>query len=268
MFEVGVSAIQGTRDYQEDSFIVTDPIGSTEDFSNLDQILLLVADGVGGETAGAVASQIVGQVSAEFIQNSYSSLKLSEDGLEAMQLITALFEQLVVEINARLIETLKQFPEYSGMATTLVLVLIIHNRVYWLSIGDSHLYRISQGELSKLNADHSMASVLDQQVLDGTLSQEEALLHPERNYLLSYLDGGPVNAIDICSQSVEMEDKDIIVLSSDGLNTLSVAEILIEVERQESAQSIAQGLTNQVQAASLDNQDNTTVLVFRSISSK
>ncbi|VAW75544.1 hypothetical protein MNBD_GAMMA12-2754 [hydrothermal vent metagenome] len=255
IFDIGVSAIQGGRDYQEDSFVITDPYASNTDFSKLNNIMLLVADGVGGETAGSLASQIAGHSSAKYIQSCF-------DQTVSEQTLGLMLHGVGAAVNHELNKAIKLNPDTNGMATTLILCLVLKHQMRWVSIGDSHLYLIRESVLHKLNADHSMAAIFAMNVIDGSMSEADAASHPDRNGLLSYLDGGEIRIIDSPNEAVDLQEGDSIILASDGLDTLTSNEIVSVLTLEKNAQDSAQALTDCVTQAGVEGQDNTTVIVM------
>jgi len=258
MFDVGISSIKGDREYQEDSFAVTDPYGSNADFSKLEDLLMIVADGVGGAISGEAASQLVCLVGAKSIQTSIEIFPDKDS-------VKYLLNDVLAKINTQFAQVLEENPEFEGMATTIVLSLILNKHLYWISVGDSHLYLVRNKQISKLNADHSMCAILDKQVANGDLSLQEAVDHPERFSLYSFIDGHEIRQIDLSDNPLALEENDIILLASDGLNSLSdldILEILNLVGKNQSAQALADELTNEVIARKVPEQDNTTVSVL------
>ncbi len=112
-----------------------------------------------------------------------------------------------------------------GMASTLVAVVIKKDTIQWISVGDSPLWLYSNGELSRLNADHSMKPILEEHVKLGKLTTEEAATHPDRNMLRSAVVGTYIKYIDQSLDALELSPGDIILSGSDGIETLSEAEI-------------------------------------------
>ena len=71
--------------------------------------------------------------------------------------------------------------------TTLTTVFLRNGKLFWCSIGDSHIYLYRDGTLEQLNIDHNFGAQLDQMALEGSITQDEALHHPQRAALTSYL---------------------------------------------------------------------------------
>ena len=98
--------------------------------------------------------------------------------------------------------------ERAAMATTLLAVVVEERMLHWISVGDSPLLLFRAGRLIRLNADHSVAG-------------EQG----ENNVLRSALGGGRIAIIDWRRHGYELEEGDLILAASDGLWTLSIAEI-------------------------------------------
>jgi protein phosphatase len=147
------------------------------------------------------------------------------------------------------------------MGCTLVGVTFTDEGVLWVSVGDSPFWRVREGEIKQLNADHSMAPVIALKVSNGELSREEAALHPQRNALRSALVGEPIPQTDLRETPIRVRDGDRFVLASDGLQTLQDEEIAEIVMRRADALDLARDLVDAVEAKKRRGQDNTTVIV-------
>jgi protein phosphatase len=101
--------------------------------------------------------------------------------------------------------------------TTLVASIIVNNRAYWASVGDSRIYIYRRGELLQLTRDHNYALVLREMVKNGELAEAEADSDPARNALISFIGMERVAIVDICESPLSLENGDIMLLCSDGL---------------------------------------------------
>jgi len=256
MFDVGKSIIKGGRDYQDDNYFINDPYGKDTALTKLHSLLLCIADGVGGEAAGNVASKIVCRTANESIQQSLKQNPVIEN-------IPELLNGVLPTIQSNFKQTLKENPDYKGMATTMLLCFLECNHLYWLSIGDSRLMLIHKGKITPLNADHSYGMYLDRRAAKGEMSFEEAAQHPERHYLMSYVGGGDISAIDAPQKPVELQVNDLLLLATDGLNSLSDEEIKNILKAPAEAQTLADELTLSISKKNIDYQDNTTVIVVK-----
>ena len=242
--------IQGDRDYQEDDFsirLLTDESAPADE----DRLLLVLADGMGGHAGGAVASKTV----VEAFQDAFHH---TPDG------IANRFNAGVSTANDAVREKQQADPNLSEMGTTLVAAVVIGPALYWVSVGDSLLWVFRDGHLHRLNADHSMRPVLQDLVELGRMTEEEALNDPRANQLRSAIFGDTVPLIDMNADGFGLERGDLVVLASDGLETLP-EEVLAEVimAGADDAQGIVEALLDGVARAGRPGQDNTTALVYR-----
>lgn len=170
------------------------------------EILMLVADGMGGHKAGEVASSIVVNGLTEKFKNL--------DGIGEKQDAVIWIRENVSELNDAIFKYTDEFKESKGMGTTLVLALITDDYVLFGNVGDSSGYVIKKNVLYKVTKDHTLVNLL---VESGELTKEEALNHPRKNVLMRAL--GANNPIDIDIFDVDREC-DGILLCSDGLTNM------------------------------------------------
>jgi len=239
--------IQGSRDYQEDYYEIC-----TEQFQGSNSCLVVLCDGMGGHSGGALASHIT---ATAFVNEFIASTKLSPSDALAKSLAEAHLA-IKAEVNNN--------SAPSDMGTTLVAVYVSDNDIHWLSVGDSHLYLYRKGDVIKLNDDHSMAAVLDDLVEIGRLEPEEALSDPQRNALRSYVSIDNIPLVDIQSELNYLCSKDKLILASDGLDTITSTDIktIIDKNKNKSPDIISSKLLTAVELAGTANQDNTSVVVI------
>jgi len=238
--------IQGDRPYQEDDFgCVNDrePQDPTPD-----NLLLVLADGMGGHAGGAHASQVA-------VKSFIDTFRL-DPGEAIGQLETSLEAS-----NHRIKQDTVADPKLQGMGCTLVGALFMDEGLIWVSVGDSPFYRWRDGEIRQLNADHSMAPLIAMSVSRGEMTPEEAARHPQRNALRSALIGEPIPQRDVRETPVRLQEGDKFVLASDGLQTLSETEMAEIMCQDRSALTLTRDLVTAVEAKQRRGQDNTTVMV-------
>lgn len=250
-YDIGTSDILGSRSNQEDSYIVTDPGASNESFDTLDHLLVVLADGVGGEAAGEVASKTVTNGFSRTIQSAYSSNNN----------IPKLLNMALHGANQAAAKAISENSHYEGMASTLVGALLIKDKLYWASVGDSHLYLIRDSSCIKLNADHSLGAIMDRNVDTGLVSKSQAANAPNRNMLYSCIMGEELAAIDLPEKEFSLQKGDRLLFSSDGLDSISIKDIGRISSNEDNAQHFAVALTAAVAKADKPNQDNTMVVV-------
>jgi PPM family protein phosphatase len=241
----------GQRSSQQDSFGFGDP--DDADFLAHGGFVAVVCDGMGGMEHGDLASRSAVRAFLEAYQR-----KIPEES------IPDALERSVREANDRVVEMAHSLGAAESVGTTLVAAVVVNagedsKSMYFISVGDSGLFHISEGHMQTVNRPHIFANILDTAVSRGTLSKEQALLHPERESLTSFIGVGVLEEIDRNVDPWPMADGDTILLASDGLfKTLTADELL------ESCHGHPQSWPDALVARTLEQkyeyQDNVTVL--------
>ena len=164
--------------------------------------LYLVADGMGGHTAGQVASELAAE-------SAVAALRTLE-GAEAS--LTEKLRYSVAAANRAIYSTARARPELAGMGTTLVAVLVGGERVALAHVGDSRVYLIRAGRIRRLTDDHSLVAEL---VRRREISERDARGHPHRHVLTRAL--GVRRAVEADLAELTPAAGDLFVLCSDGL---------------------------------------------------
>ena len=186
------------RDHNEDSVtIVKNAAG---------EILMAVADGMGGHKGGEIASSIaITHIGKRFVDTS--SVGNKEDAINFLK-------EIVSEANMLLYKYTENNPESVGMGTTIVMALLTKEFLLFGNIGDSSGFVIKDKKIYKITNDHTLVNLL---VKSGEITEEEAKDHPRKNVLMRAL-GANI--------SVEMDVFDVerdvsgILLCSDGLTNM------------------------------------------------
>ena len=192
------------RSHNEDSVTIIS--------NNNKEYILAIADGMGGHKAGEVASKIA----IEHIKDSFYSL----DSIGSKDTAVEWLRIIVKEINDKIFDYARKFPESKGLGTTLVIAIKTDNYILYGNIGDSSGYVIKNNTLHKVTKDHTYVGML---LNNGKLSEESAKNHPGKNLLTRAL--GANNTIEIDIFDVDTSVKGLF-LCSDGLtNMLSDEQI-------------------------------------------
>jgi serine/threonine protein phosphatase PrpC len=131
----------------------------------------------------------------------------------------------------------------------------------WVAVGDSRIYLIRNGTAVQINREHTYAEELDEKAAGGEISREEALNHPTRAALTSYLGIGRLEKVDRSIRPVPLRDGDRVLLMSDGVfGVLTDGEILAAMpyDPQESAAKLLEAAL----AKQNPRQDNLTAVIF------
>ena len=171
--------------------------------------LMLVADGVGGNAAGEVASATTAYV--------VSASALARVGLRPASVLGS----AVAESQRQVRRGVQQDPSLRGMSTTLTALLTDGQRFALAHVGDSRAYLFRDGALTRLSSDHTLV----QQMRDeGWLTEAEAMVHPWRNVVLRTISADDPSGADVTPVVLRLGDR--VLLCSDGL-TDSVSEAWI-----------------------------------------
>lgn len=192
------------RDHNEDSVTIVKNASG--------EILMAVADGMGGHKGGEIASSIaISSIGRRFMNASTVGNK--EDAINFIK-------EIVSEANVSLYKYTKENPESNGMGTTIVLALLTKNFLLFGNIGDSSGFVIKDKKLYKVTNDHTLVNLL---VQSGELTPEEAKDHPRKNVLMRALGANMTVEMDIFDIETVVDG---VFLCSDGLtNMLDFSQI-------------------------------------------
>jgi protein phosphatase len=177
--------------------------------------LFVVADGMGGHAAGEVASQAAVDILHRFINETEGKDAIDWPIIPDPELSTSA-NRLVAGItlaNQDIYRRAQERAEQKGMGTTIVAVLAEGDRVHIAHVGDSRVYLFTGGGIVRLTPDHSYVEDL---ILSGVITQEQARVHPLRNIITRALGTKPTVAVDMTSR--DARPGEIYVLCSDGLS--------------------------------------------------
>jgi serine/threonine protein phosphatase PrpC len=232
-----VSAVGDREDNQDRAAVI---VGE-------DAAIMLVFDGMGGHSDGAIAAE----VGLKTLQAAFTSSKLpvfDPQGFLYMALARAHDE--VVRLGA------DQSIDFRPRATCAV-CLVQEGGSWWAHIGDSRIYHLRNGRLMNRSRDHSHVEVLIQ---EGAISEEEALDHPMRNFVECCLGGdAPVPDMSITSK-MDLQSDDVLLACTDGLWSGLTDEDIAELGTRKSM-SLAENLkTLSMKALTMNApySDNTT----------
>jgi protein phosphatase len=163
--------------------------------------LLAIADGMGGQAAGEVASSEV-----------ISTLVTLDDDVPGSDILTSL-GMAVQRANDQLRLMVEEDPQLEGMGTTLTALLWTGQRLGLVHVGDSRAYLLRDGVLTQITQDHTWVQRL---VDEGRITEEEATTHPQRSLLMRALGSGDHVEPDLSIREVRAGDRYLIC--SDGLS--------------------------------------------------
>ena len=240
--------ITGDRETQQDSLKLIEFIKLSNDSK---ATLMVVADGMGGHKGGQQASQIVVKAFERVFKSPIDSIP--------EMLITALENS-----NAQIAQFIELNPQYENMGSTVIAAFITNQKLYWLSVGDSPLWLIRDKQITRLNADHSMLPVLVKMAEMGEISEQDIEQDPNRHVLRSVVNGKPIKFIDIKTEPLALKFGDVVLVASDGLQTLDEQEIFsVATQREKGSQVMVEELLQMVRQKGVVDQDNVSVVGVR-----
>jgi PPM family protein phosphatase len=206
--------------------------------------LYIIADGMGGHNAGEIASKIAVENTIEYI--------FSADKIEEVEVI---LKQAVEASNSKIYEVSNTDLAFKGMGTTITACLIEKNKMVVANVGDSRCYVLENESFNQITSDHSLV----QQLIDnGSITEEEAAIHPNKNVITRAL--GTAQKVDIDTFSIDLNNISKVMLCTDGLtNSLSKEEIYDIITKNDCKSSCDKLIELSKQRG---GRDNITVIIF------
>ena len=236
-----VAQHQGDRKEQQDRVaLVPHPKGGGV-------ALAVVADGMGGHTGGVLAAQQV-------IYTANNNLGVFSARTESPR---TMLESSLNE--AHMLIKASRFINEKDPHSTAVMLLLQPGKVSWAHCGDSRMYRFRGGQLFFRTIDHSY---VEQLVSKGKITPEQALVHPNRNILITSLGGDDVPRIDF-GEAEDLQAGDSFLLCSDGLwGYFSEAE-LGGVIAAHSAREASEQLISRARTRAQGEGDNVSLAILK-----
>lgn len=248
----------------EDKYLVSAYQISEE--NNARVLCAVLCDGVGGHMAGEVASKIG--------VNSITQVIEESDGQQIPALLTKAIQKASEDILLHARSSIVVDEGRSGMGSTASVALLVGNRLYTATLGDSRIYLLRQAEIHQLSKDHTWI----QDALDiGLITPEQVQGHPNthviRRYLGSknppevdgrmYLSGDEEDAAAEANQGTRLQAGDIVLMCSDGLSDLVKDHEIHDVvtAQGDNLQAAVDQLIDLANARG--GHDNTTIIIFR-----
>lgn len=235
VLRVGSRSVQGKRPNNEDRFVV-----------DLGNQLFLVADGMGGQERGELASGLAADIIPRIVHDRLAA------SVPVEQAVTDAFDRA----NEAILDAGRDQPEGRRMGTTAVCALHQNGKVYVAGLGDSRAYLIRRDKVEQLTVDHSVANAL---VLCGAITKEEAKISPYQNVLHKFLGCANMHeGAEVAPLVPEAGDR--LLLASDGLtNHIEDADLIEGVRKHRNPQEWADELAQT--ALDRGSRDNVTCIV-------
>jgi protein phosphatase len=221
-------------------------------FADPETGLFIVSDGMGGEQAGALTSEVVVKVLPLLIKQRLANLKTrSAPGIRRH------LREAIRELSQRLYAESVAHIGLQGMGATVVLALLGRRSVHLAHLGDSRAYLFQDGRLIQLTNDHSVVGILQRL---GEITSEQARSHPARGRLSRFIGMQGEALAEV--KSVRLKKGIQLLLCSDGLSAmLSDVQIKSVIRRGHDCQESCQQLVNAANASG--GRDNITAILLR-----
>ncbi len=239
--QIGVRTDKGVmREKNEDSYYVSD-----------NRRFFIIADGVGGCNAGDVASKTAVESAADFLKNN--PLENSTDDKKVYSCLSA----CIKKVNRIILDIARSDIEYKGMGTTIIILYTFPDKVFLAHMGDSRAYLLRNRVITQITEDHTIPAELFR---SGKISFNEAENHPQRNVITKAL--GMIDEIEADMYKIVLEDKDIMILCTDGLyeevDEKELVDLFSDEENIQLSCDIIVKLVN-----SRQSKDNITILALK-----
>lgn len=231
-----ISDVGRKREHNEDSCILCAPDDAA--LRGKRGILLAVADGMGGASAGEHASQLtLTSLVDHYFQNSTDSIPVA-------------LEAAIKHANAQVFAEAEADPELQGMGTTCSVVILHGSCGYIGHVGDSRVYLLRESKgLVQITDDHSLVW---EQLKAGIITEEEAKNHSLRNLITRAV--GIKGEVDVDLISFGLERGDMVLVCSDGLSGMIDDPEILEGMQASTLKGIARMLVGKaLEAGGTDN---------------
>ena len=240
MTDVGVK-----RTNNEDNYLINEELQ-----------LFVVCDGMGGHVGGEFASAIAVNTVEEVITAMEFQPSSPSGPVEAADVLKEKLRYAVRLAGKRIYEKALEEPEYKGMGTTCLALLVAAGNAYLAHVGDSRGYIVREGRIEQLTEDHSL---VNEKIKAGLLTPEQAKTHKLKNIITRSL--GYMEDVEVDLQVRALRRGDRYVLCSDGLSNLldttEIGDAVLEYGPQESVRRLIQI------ACDRGGDDNITTIVAR-----
>ena len=267
----GITDVGLKRGHNEDNYLINEELN-----------LFVVADGMGGHAGGEYASAIAVNTVEEIVTSLDPELmpfalddagpeadedeaptepghvdeEVTEELPDAVELTRQKLVHAIRLAGRRIFEKAREQPEYHGMGTTAVVVLVERGHAYVAHVGDSRVYLVRDGAIEQLTEDHSLVA---EKIRHGLITPEEARSHRMRNVITRSLGYQEDVEVDISVRRVRPGDR--FLLCSDGLSGHVADDEMADLVSRLSPQEAARALVEL--ACERGGEDNITTVVAR-----
>ncbi|MBQ3864782.1 MAG: serine/threonine-protein phosphatase [Clostridia bacterium] len=255
ILQMTATMVIGDREDQQDSF----------GYEILpEEAVLTVCDGMGGHIGGQEASQ----TAVTTILDGYLANRSEED-----EAIPPLLRDLAMDADEAVCALTDENGNLLQAGSTMLLLVLRGNRMYWNSVGDSRIYLLRGGECVQITKDQNYETVLNEQLRAGQITREfyEKEM-PKGSALVNYLGLGNIATIDYNETPFLLKAEDRILMASDGLYRLvtdeEIRNILDNFRNIEDAVAVLESKAKRAAMEKHVSRDNMTTVLIKIKESK
>jgi serine/threonine protein phosphatase PrpC len=240
----GVTDVGLKRGHNEDNYLINEELN-----------LFVVADGMGGHAGGEYASAIA----VNTVEEVVADLEIKPEATDLTDPVDVMRDRITQAIRLagrRIFEKARQQPEFHGMGTTAVVLVLRAGNAYVAHVGDSRVYRLRDGVIEQITEDHSLIA---EKLRHGLITPEEAKNHRMRNVITRSL--GYQEDVEVDLQVLAVRRGDTFLMCSDGLSGHVQDTEMGESMTRQGPQVAARGLIEL--ACERGGEDNITTIIAR-----
>lgn len=241
----GITDVGLKRGHNEDNYLI-----------NEDLNLFVVADGMGGHAGGEYASAIAVNTVEEIVSSMEGDPTAVGEATDPVEVTRTKLTHAIRLAGRRIFEKAREQPEYHGMGTTAVTLLVDTGNAYVAHVGDSRVYMMRDNRIEQVTEDHSLIA---EKVRHGLITPEEAKNHRMRNVITRSLGYQEDVEVDLTVRAIQKGDQ--FLLCSDGLSGHveddEMREHMMNYRPQEAARRLIE------LACERGGEDNITVVISR-----
>ena len=185
-------------------------------YMNAKLVGAMVADGMGGQNAGEVASKMTTMIVKDCIIRKFSP---NMNYVECGEMIRRAF----IEANEEILEYARHHEEAQGMGTTASMGFIYNKKLITVHVGDSRVYTVTPDEIKQITTDHSYVQEL---IRRGEITSEDARNHPQKNIITRAIGTDPTLKVDL---GIKDYNGETVFICSDGLSNLVTDETIKDI---------------------------------------
>lgn len=212
--------------------------------------IYVIADGLGGYSSGEVASKLASETIVQYLEKKYFPGKENN--------IKEILKQAVILSNNEIYKLEKTDEKYKGMGTTVVLLCVVDDKMYYSSVGDSRMYNIDSTltKITQITEDDTYVNTL---LKTNVINESEAQNHPQKHMLTRAV--GVFSKIDVEINEIKNEYDGYFVICTDGVTNMLDEKEILNMFKKNKFETVAEKII--ARANDKGGIDNITLIVIK-----